>query len=63
MKKLIVRFIIALVVVVILAALAAHLFLDGAIKRGIESFGPRMTKVDIKLKSVSLSFLGVIKSG
>ncbi len=57
MKKLIIRFIVTIVVVVILAALAAHLLLDGIIKRGIETIGPKLTKVDIKLQSVSLSFL------
>jgi uncharacterized protein involved in outer membrane biogenesis len=55
MKKLIIRLLIALVVVVVLVVLAAGLFLDGAIKRGVETFGPRLTKVDIKLQSVHLS--------
>jgi hypothetical protein len=55
MKKLIIRLLIALVVVVVLAVLAAGFFLDGAIKRGVETFGPRLTKVDIKLQSVRLS--------
>ena len=55
MKKLIIRLLIALVVVVVLAVLAAGLFLDGAIKKGVETFGPKLTKVDIKLESVSLS--------
>ena len=55
MKKLIIRLLIALVVVVILAVLAVGLFLDGAIKRGVETLGPKLTKVDIKLASVSLS--------
>jgi hypothetical protein len=57
MKKIIIRLLIALVVVVILAVLAVGLFLDAAIKRGVETFGPRLTKVDIKLQSVSLSLL------
>ena len=57
MKKLFIRLLIALVVVVILAVLAVGLFLDGVIKRGVETFGPRLTKVDIKLSSVSLSLL------
>jgi uncharacterized protein involved in outer membrane biogenesis len=64
MKKLIIRLLIAVVVVIILAVLAAGLFMDGIIKRGVETFGPRLTKVDIKLKSVSLSLLsgsGTIK--
>jgi hypothetical protein len=55
MKKLIIRFLIALLVVAVLALLAAGLFLDGAIKKGMETFGPKLTKVDIKLQSVSLS--------
>jgi hypothetical protein len=55
MKKLIIRLLIALVVVVLLAVLAVGLFLDGAIKRGVETFGPKLTKVDIKLQSVHLS--------
>lgn len=57
MKKLFIRLLLALVVVVILAVLAVGLFLDGAIKRGVETFGPRLTKVDIKLRSVHLSLL------
>jgi hypothetical protein len=57
MKKLIIRLLIALVVVIILAVLAVGLFLDGAVKRGVETFGPRLTKVEIKLQSVSLSLL------
>jgi hypothetical protein len=55
MKKRIIRLLIALVVLVILAAVAAGLFLDKAIKKGVESFGPKLTKVDIKLESVSVS--------
>jgi uncharacterized protein involved in outer membrane biogenesis len=64
MKKLIVRLLIALVVVVVLAVAAVGLFLDGAIKKGVETFGPRLTKVEIKLNSVSLSLFsgsGTIK--
>src|ERR1017187_10457019 len=57
MKKLIIRLLIALVVVVILAVVAVGLFLDGAIKRGVETFGPRLTKVEIKLQSLHLSLL------
>lgn len=64
MKKLIIRLLITLVVVAILAVLAVGLFLDGAIKRGVEAFGPKLAKVDIKLQSVSLSLFsgaGTIK--
>jgi hypothetical protein len=64
MKKIIVRLIIALVVVVILAVVGVGLFLDKAIKAGVEAIGPKVIKVDIKLDSVSLSLLsggGAIK--
>jgi hypothetical protein len=64
MKKLVIRLLIALVVVVILAVVAVGLFLDGAIKKGVETFGPKLTKVEIKLQSVGLSLLsgsGTIK--
>ncbi len=57
MKKILVGIFVALLVLVLLAALAVHFFLDSAVKRGIETIGPRITKVDIKLDSVTLSFL------
>jgi hypothetical protein len=57
MKKILIRILIALVVLIIVAALAVHFFLDSAVKRGIETVGPKMTKVDIKLDSVTLSLL------
>ncbi len=57
MKKIIVRILIALIALILVAALAAHFFLDGAIKRGVETFGPQITKVSVKLDSVSLSVL------
>ncbi|HEV2209840.1 MAG TPA: hypothetical protein VG167_13760 [Verrucomicrobiae bacterium] len=55
MKKLIVRILLGLVLLVGLALVAVSLFLDGAVRRGIETFGPMLTKVDVKLQSVSLS--------
>jgi uncharacterized protein involved in outer membrane biogenesis len=64
MKKIIVRVLIALVVVVVLAVLAVGLFLDKAIKAGVETIGPKVTKVDVKLQSVRLSLFsggGTIK--
>jgi uncharacterized protein involved in outer membrane biogenesis len=57
MKKLIFRLLIALVVVIVLAVVALSLFLDRAIKAGIEAVGPKLTQTDIKLESVSLSLL------
>jgi hypothetical protein len=57
MKRIIVRVAIALAVLIVLIALAIHFFLDGAIKRGVETVGPSLTKVQTKLDSVSLSLL------
>ncbi len=57
MKKLVIRLSIALILVLVLAVLAISLFLDGAVKRAVESFGPKYTKVDVKLNSVSLRLL------
>jgi hypothetical protein len=57
MKKILVRCLIALVILVLLAFLAVGLFLDKAVKRGVETFGPALTQVSVKLDSVSLSLL------
>jgi uncharacterized protein involved in outer membrane biogenesis len=57
MKKIFIRICIALVVLVVLAALGVHFFLDGAVKRGVETVGPKLTKVDVKLGGVHLSLL------
>src|SRR2546425_10219166 len=57
MKKIIVRLFIALLVLVALAVLAVHLFLDSAVKRAVETIGPDLTKVQVKLESVNLSLL------
>ncbi len=57
MKKLIIRLLIALVVLVIVVVVAVGLFMDSAIKRAVETFGPKFTKVDIKLNAVRLSLL------
>src|SRR5437879_1820764 len=57
MKKIILWALLALLVIVIAAALTVHLFLDDAVKRGVETYGPQLTKVSVKLDSVSLSLL------
>jgi hypothetical protein len=57
MKKIIVGILVALLVLILVAALAVHFFLDGAIKNGFEKVGPKITKVETKLDSVSLSIL------
>jgi uncharacterized protein involved in outer membrane biogenesis len=57
MKKWIIRLASGMVVLVILIVTAIGLFLDSGIKKGIETFGPKLTKVSVKLDGVSLSVL------
>ncbi len=57
MKKLIVRLLIGVLILVVVAAICVGLFLDSAVKRGIETVGPMVAKVDVKLDAVSLSLL------
>jgi hypothetical protein len=57
MKKLMVRILIGVVVLVVIGVLAVHFFLDGAIKKGVETLGPSLVQVPVKLDSVSLSLL------
>jgi uncharacterized protein involved in outer membrane biogenesis len=55
MKKIWIRIVIGLVVLLIAAVLVAGFSLGGIVKRGIETIGPKLTKVDIKLDKVGLS--------
>ena len=55
MKKLLLRSAIVLVILVVVAVVAVGLSLNTAIKKGVETLGPKITKVDIKLAGVSLS--------
>jgi hypothetical protein len=57
MKKFAFRMAIAFLVLIILVVVFLNLFLDGAVKRAVETFGPRFTRVDVKLDQVSLSLL------
>ncbi len=57
MKKFFVRLLFVLALAVIVAIVWVHFFLDGTIKRGVETYGPKITKVDIKLDTVNLSLL------
>src|ERR1051325_5109085 len=57
MKKLIIRILIVFVILLILAVVAGGMFLDSAVKKGVETVGPMITKVDVKLDGVSLSLL------
>lgn len=63
MKKLIKIGIVALVVLIVIGVVVA-LSLESIIKKGVETVGPKVTKVDMKLEGVSLSPLsgnGAIK--
>jgi hypothetical protein len=57
MKKFIIRSLIALLILIVLAVIGVSLFLDAGIKKGVETVGPLVVKVPIKLDSVSLSLL------
>jgi uncharacterized protein involved in outer membrane biogenesis len=64
MKKILIGIAVAVVVVIVAVVLAVTFMLDGAIKKGVETFGPQLTKVDVKLDAVSLSLFsgsGTIK--
>lgn len=55
MKKIIIRIAIGLVVLVVLAVAAVFIFLDAAVKRGVETVGPKLTKVEVKLDAAHIS--------
>src|SRR4051812_15070601 len=55
MKKILFRAVIILVVLIIVAVLGVAFFLDSIIKREVETIGPKVTKVDVKLGGISLS--------
>jgi hypothetical protein len=57
MKKILVRVCIAVVVLIILAALSVHFFLDSAVKNGVETLGPKLTKVSVTVGGVHISLL------
>jgi len=57
MKKFVIRLFIVLLVLILLAVLGVHFFLDGAIKKGFNTVGPKITKVDTRIDAVSLSIM------
>jgi len=57
MKKWLLRGLIVVVVLLVVAVIAVGLFLDGAIKKGVETYGPQFTGVSIKLDGVTVSIL------
>jgi hypothetical protein len=58
MKKWIIRGLVAGLVLLLIALLLVGLFLDGIVKKGVETVGPELTKVSIKLDGVKISMLG-----
>ena len=58
MKKWLVRIGLAVVVLLIVVVAAVVIFLDGIVKKGVETAGPMITKVDVKLDKASISLWG-----
>jgi uncharacterized protein involved in outer membrane biogenesis len=56
MKKILRRLIFILIVLIVLALVCSYIFLGAIIKKGVETAGPQITKTDVKLNSVTLSF-------
>lgn len=54
MKKWLIRIVIAVVIVLVVGIIAVGLFLDKGIKKGVETYGPQLTKVSVKLESASV---------
>lgn len=57
MKKILLRICIVVLALIIIAALGVHFFLDSAVKRGVETVGPKLTKTDVKLGGVNISLI------
>jgi len=55
MKKIIVRVGIGIVVLVVVALLVVFFSLNSIVKKGVETVGPSMTKVDVKLSAAEIS--------
>jgi hypothetical protein len=55
MKTKLVRIVMGVMVLLLLGLVALGFFLGDAIKHGVEAFGPKLAKVDIKLESVRVS--------
>lgn len=58
MKKILLSLIIGLLVIVAVIAVAVGLYIGPIMKAGIETFGPKITQVPIKLDAVDVSLLG-----
>jgi hypothetical protein len=57
MKKFFLSVVIVLVVIIVVVGLGVSLFLDSIVKKGMETVGPKITQVSIKVDAVNLSLL------
>lgn len=57
MKKILVRGLIVVVLLLIAVVVIVGMSLNGAIKKGIETFGPELTKASVTVEDVNLSLL------
>jgi hypothetical protein len=55
MKKIIIRICTILILLVILALVVVFFSLNSIVKKGVETVGPKLTKVDVKLGSADIS--------
>ena len=55
MKRLVIRLLIVVVILVVVAVVAVSLSLDAIVKKGVETAGPAVTKVEVRLASVKIS--------
>lgn len=55
MKKILLRTVVALVVLIVLAVVAVFFSLNAMTKKGVETFGPPMTKTEVSLGSADIS--------
>ena len=61
MKKILIRIGIIVFVLAIIAGIVVVMFLGDIVKKGVETAGPMVTKVDVKLNKASISLLGSAK--
>lgn len=58
MKKILISLVIGLLIILAVVAVGVGLYIGPIIKTGIETFGPKITQVPIKLDAVDVSLLG-----
>lgn len=55
MKKRIIRIVVVLVVLLLVAVGAVFIFLDSIVKKGVETVGPKVARVDVRLAGAKIS--------